>query len=108
MFPSPARSIALAAVVLACAVMTGCSSTRLPPNARLIWSGTVNEPGDQWRNLHPEEPGQVYAVDHQSGEIKGVDTVWSGKQSFSFTLRRGRQYDLYFASSGGAASRPAE
>ena len=99
--------MACATAVLTCVVAAGCASERLPANARLIWSGTVNEAGDQWRDLHPAATGQIYAVDHESGRVEGVDTVWSGKPTFRFELRRGRQYDLYFAADD-AATRPAE
>ena len=107
MFTNHGRTVACVAILLASALVAGCSSTRLPPDARLIWSGVVDEPGHQWRDLYPEATGQIYAVDHRTGRIEGVDTVWSGKQNFSFDLRRGRHYDLYFAASE-PASRPAE
>jgi hypothetical protein len=107
MFGSYARSARFLAVVFACAGASGCYSTRVPRNARLIWSGEVNQSGPHWKDIHPMASGQIYAVDHETGRVEGVETVWSGKPNFSFKLRPQRRYDLYFAQDNGPASRPS-
>jgi len=104
------RSTWLSVILLAAAfAMAGCSSTpRVPKDARLIWSGEIDQPGHLWKDILPEQSGQMYIVDHSTRRIEGVDSVWPGKTNFRFELRPHRRYDLYFARQDGPASRPAE
>jgi hypothetical protein len=96
-------------ILMAALAVSGCSSsTRVPKDARLIWSGEVHGPGHLWKDIQPMQSGQVYVVDHQSGRVEGVESVWSGKPNFTFSLRPHRKYDLYFAQQVEPASRPAE
>src|SRR5262245_41422127 len=104
MLSSHFRRILLTAVVVTCIVLSGCSETRLPSNAQLIWSGQVDQPGDVWKDVHPMATGQIYAVDHATGRVEGVDSVWSGKPEFNFQLRPHRKYDLYLVAESNPAT----
>jgi hypothetical protein len=97
------------AVVVMALIGVGCaSSPRLPEDAKLIWSGKVEGPGHLWKDIYPGARGQVYLVDHDTGQVKGVDSVWEGKQNFSFQKPTWhRVYDLYFVQDKSAATTQA-
>ena len=101
------RTACCFAVVATCMATLGCSSTRVPDDARLIWSGEVTEDGQVWKNVYPDATGQIYVVDQKTGRVEGVQTVWPEQPNFRFSLRPHRRHDLYFAQQRGAASRPA-
>ena len=104
-----ARFVWLGLLVIGAFAASGCSSpTRVPDDARLIWSGKLRHGGHVWKDILPLQSGQMYVVDHSTGRVEGVETVWSGKPNFQFDLRPDRRYDLYFVEQVVPSTRPVE
>ena len=84
--------------LLVCTCLVGCANQlKVPSDARVVWSGTIDGSRNQWKNLSWSDAGQVYLVDGRTDQVVGVRTIWPEKPSFTFyDLDVNRKYHLFF------------